>query len=418
MTPFFSLIFTYLLKSVLIIAPYNNIYPPMNGGMQRCFNIINQLSLHFEVSAIIHQEKDAFLKAAEAYPSIASIDIHSTAEEGKYHDIFNLLPARLQNSFRFRWIRKNIIKPADGSFLKYYPVLKALLKNNLFDVIILENLFTTNAVKSIRKYAGEAIIIYDAHNVDTVLLQMEENRSGIRPKHLKGVRTAESTLHTKVDAILTCSENDKLEFLKMNRGQLKAAVIANGVSIGDLKDCGVQEDVPGYILFCGALWTAANSEGLYWFCSRIWPEVKKVFPLLKLLIVGSGKLPDQYNALTEDDSLVFTGVVDDVKPWYNKASIAIVPLLSGSGTRLKILEAMSLGVPVVSTAKGAEGIDYTDGTDMIIADQASTFAGKVIHLLRNKEQRLFIRNNGRKLVQANYDWNTIGSSLANFINTF
>jgi glycosyltransferase involved in cell wall biosynthesis len=405
-------------KRILIIAPYDNIYPPLNGGMQRCFHIINQLALHFDVTAIIHQEKEAFLKAAEVYPSISRTRIHSTAEESYYNDIFNLLPNRLQDSFRYRWIRKNVIKPADGSFLKYYPVLKALLKKNRFDVIVMENLFTTNAVKAIRKYAGNATIIYDAHNVDSILLPMEAGNSRKRPKHLKGIKKAESSLYKKVDAAITCSEKDNLQFLKMNRGKLKTAVVANGVSISDLKDGGVMEDVPRHILFCGALWTTANSEGLYWFHKQIWPEVKKVFPLLKLLIVGSGKLPDQYNTLAEDDSLVFTGAVDDVKPWYNEASVAIVPILSGSGTRLKIPEAMSLGVPVVSTAKGAEGIDYTDGVDIIIADESITFADKVIRLLRNKEQRLFIRDNGRKLVQENYDWNMIGISLANFIKTF
>jgi polysaccharide biosynthesis protein PslH len=403
--------------AVLMIAPYDNIYPPMNGGMQRCFHIMNQLAMNFDLTVIIHQDKHSFLKAAALYPAISSIKIYSTGEEKPHRDIFNLLPGSLENSIRYRWIKKNLIKPADGSFLKYYPLLKRLLEKYKYDIIILENLFTTNAINTVRKYAGKAAIIYDAHNVDSNLAWDLAVSLQVTTPHLRGIRKAESNLYKAVDAIFTCSQKDKSEFLKMNKHQLNAVVIPNGVCIQELSDHGVQMDDPVFILFCGALSTFPNSEGLLWFYNNIWPVVRKTLPQLQLLIVGSGELPQGCQQLKKDPSLVFTGPVDDVRCWYNKAAVSIVPLLSGSGTRLKILEAMSFGLAVVSTSKGAEGIDHMDGKDIIIADEAEEFANQLISLLVNKERRISIGRGGRELVVKKYNWNIIGKKIADFVNS-
>jgi glycosyltransferase involved in cell wall biosynthesis len=133
-------------------------------------------------------------------------------------------------------------------------------------------------------------------------------------------------------------------------------------------------------------------------------------------VVGFGNLPKQYSEAYKTPSVEFVGEVNDVKPWYNKAAISVVPLLTGSGTRLKILEAMGLGVPVISTSVGAEGIAYTDGGDILIADNEQVFAEKIIQLARCKKERLKIQENALKLVKKIYDWNVIGRSMAEFIN--
>jgi len=404
-------------KSILIVAPYENIYPPMNGGMQRCFHIINQLASHFNLTAIIHQDKLSFLKAEKLFPAISTIQIYSTADEKIPKDIFSFLPENLENSFRYRWIRKNFINPANSSFLKYYPLVSKLVQNNMYDVVILENLFSINTVKTIRKYARKATIIYDAHNVDTNLVEEVVDIQGVSIPYAKGIKKAESTLYKTVDAIFSCSERDKKEFLKMNQHQLKVAVIPNGVNIGQVPDYSIQQNIPEFILFCGALWTLANSQGLRWFYENIWPRIKKRFPRLQLLIVGSGELPKGNEHLMSDSSLVFAGNVDDVQPWYNKAVISIVPLLSGSGTRLKILEAMSFGLPVLSTSKGAEGIDYTNGKDILIADEAEEFFNQLLNLLENTEKRLSIARKGRELVEKKYNWNMIGRKMQEFVNS-
>jgi glycosyltransferase involved in cell wall biosynthesis len=106
----------------------------------------------------------------------------------------------------------------------------------------------------------------------------------------------------------------------------------------------------------------------------------------------------------------------DVQPFYYHASVCIAPLLSGSGTRLKILEAMSFGNPVVSTSIGAEGIDCVNGTHILIGNDSETFATHVLSLLRNKIQFDMIRTNALELVKATYDWNIIGKKINTKLN--
>lgn len=379
----------------------------MNGGMKRSFHVVHQLSLYFDLTVITFQSKKEFLTASKQYPSISDIKIMSTKDTEAVKDVFSLFPRKIERALRYRWHKKQLNGSADGMFLEYYPVLKKLLISNNYDAIILENLASLNAISVIRKYQKKTKIIYDAHNVDSNLARGN--------KHASLIRKTESILYKNVDALFACSENDRLDFQKLNKEAIFAKVIPNGVTIGQIFDKEVRNKNPKFILFCGLLSSAPNSEGLLWFYNKIWSDVRKRFPQLRLLVVGSGNLSLGKRFITNDESLVFSGAVDDVKSWYNKAAISIVPLLTGSGTRLKILEAMSLGLPVVSTTKGAEGIDYTDGQNIIIADEPTNFAERIIKLLDNIEERKSLAKYARKLVEEKYDWNKIGCTMKTFL---
>ena len=403
------------MKSILIIIPYQAIYPPMNGGMQRCFHILHQLAVHFEVTTIIFQDKESFSTAIKEFPAISKVKIYSVRDEPDTKDVFSLLPKKFEQALRYRWIKKSWKETADGNFLQYYALLKKLLTNNVYDAVILENLATINAVTTIRNYAGNAKIIYDSHNVDSKLGAMAVKKFGMKKEYLAGIKYMEENMQHSVDALFTCSNEDRKDFLEMNNGKISIAVIPNGVSIGKQYDDGVQMEEPDSIIFCGSLNSAPNSEGLLWFYNNCWHQVKQNIPRLKLLVVGSGKAPDYLMDMYEDDSIVFSGAVEDVKPWYNKAAVVIVPLLTGSGTRLKVLEGMSLGVPVISTALGAEGIECTNEKDIQLFDEPIQFSNGLSALLKDKNKRIFLKNNARKLVEEKYDWNVMGEKMKDFL---
>lgn len=389
----------------------------MNGGMQRCFHILHQLALHFKVTAIINQDKEGFEKSLVAFPALSSVNIYSTKNEKEHSDLFSFFPYRIKNALRYRWYKRSFADTTDSNFLLYYPVLKKVLKKKKFDLVILENLDTINAVDIIRRYDKNVPVFYDAHNVDSQLAE-EKAAKGILPlAFMHSIKKTESNLYKTVDGILTCSTKDLIEFKEINQGQLNGQVVPNGVFLeDDLFADEVQSENPKYIMFCGSLNYEPNTDGLNWFYDQIWPIVQTQFPTLQLLVVGSGNLPDHLIHLTRDSSLYFTGRVEDVKPYYNKAAVAIVPLQSGSGTRLKILEAMNFGVPVVSTSKGAEGIVCKHEVDILIANEKNHFALAIIDLCNNKDKRLFIQKNGRELMKRNYDWNIIGMMMYDFIN--
>ena len=406
------------MKSVLIIIPYDRIYPPMNGGMQRCFHILHQLALHFKVTAIINQDKLLFQKALPFYPALAAVNIYSTRNQKQTLDMVSILPPRIKNALRYRWYKRTLKATTDGNFLMYYPLLKRMLKKNSYDAVILENLDTLNAVDIIRRFDKKTKIIYDTLNVGYRLAEQEVKKGMMKTGQMQGILETEKNFYKNLDAIFTCSNIELADFKTINKGYLHGAVIPNGVELfPQLFDTGVSSDYPEYIIFCGSLFYEPNAEGLAWFCNKIWPAVKQSFPSLKLLVVGSGNLAAQSEAKEQDNNWIFTGTVADVKPFYNQAAVAIVPLKSGSGTRLKILEAMGLGVPVISTAKGAEGIDYTDCRDIIIADEENNFADSIIQLLHNRERRLEIQAAAIKLVKSKYDWHIIGNQMSTFLNS-
>jgi len=383
----------------------------MNGGMQRCFNILNQLALHFDLTAIIHQNKEDFLKSVKHHPAIGAAKIYST-KNNVAKDFLTLMPTKLENALRSRWYQRIWNTPADGSLIKYYPTLICLLKNQKFDIIILENLATLNAVRIIRRFDKTVKIVYDAHNVDSKLAKAALKRNEISNLEFESVLSRESNLERMVDGVITCSEIDKNTLQTINSRKLFVEEIANGITIPETRfDAGVKCSEPECILFCGTLCSIPNAEGLDWFSRRIWPLILRQFPNLKLLIIGAGELPERYLDIKETTNIEFAGTIPDVKKWYNRATVAVVPLLTGSGTRLKILEAMALGVPVVSTRIGAEGIHYSNEIDLLLADEEKEFAENVLKLLMNKKLRFEIADSARELATRFYDWNIIGNRM-------
>ncbi len=385
--------------------------------MQRCFHILNQLAKKFRLTVIIMQDRESFLLSAKDFPSISKAVIYSTKDHPPAKDIFSILPLRLKKTLRYRWQKKTLNGPADDLFLAYYPLLQELLQRENFDIAVMENLASLNLVPLIKKYNKKIKIVYDAHNVDTNLAEEAILKGEMSAWQGVLIKKRESNLYKTVEAVITCSEHDRKIYLQMNNGQLNTATIPNGVAISfDQFNKSVYDNKPNFILFCGTLWSLPNAEGLNWFCSSIWPGVRNVYPNLRLIILGSGELPEKYVALENVEGLIFTGTVADVKEWYHKACISVVPLLTGSGTRLKILEAFGLGIPVISTSKGAEGIEYTEGENLLIADSKEDFLHKTLFLLANKTDRIKIANEAFEFAKRKYDWEIIGNELAHFLN--
>jgi polysaccharide biosynthesis protein PslH len=399
------------MKKVLIIIPYHEIYPPMNGGMLRCFHILHQLSKYYKVTAIIHQDKAGFLKATDEYPSLANCTILSTKDSPEPKDLFALFPGRMKDALRYRYWKRTLKGPADSNFLLYYPTLRRVLKQQAFDYVILENLSTLNAAPVVRQFNPSAFLVYDAHNVDTLLVRQLADKS-----NTAHIEKAETSLGQLVDAVLACSEGDLREFRRMNKQELKGAVIPNGIEITPATANQPTVMQEGQLLFCGSLDYAPNREGLLWFCERIFPLLLEKEPGIKLMVVGKGEPGELLRNRLNHSSVVYYGAVESVAPYYEKAAVAVVPLRSGSGTRLKVLEAMAKRVAIVSTSKGAEGIEYTDGKNICIADDERSFAENTLNLLHNRTLSLSLANEGFALVKQLYDWEVVGRGLKVFLD--
>src|SRR3569623_1665351 len=164
------------------------------------------------------------------------------------------MPLKVENALRSRWYQRLWNSPADSSLIKYYPILIRLLQREKFDVIILENLATLNAVRIIRRYDRIVKIVYDAHNVDSKLAKDALTKNEISSSEFKSILNYESSLKRMVKAVITCSENDRKRIQQLNTEKLLVEVVPNGKTIPEKRFVsGVQQDHPNYILFCGCL---------------------------------------------------------------------------------------------------------------------------------------------------------------------
>ena len=161
------------------------------------------------------------------------------------------------------------------------------------------------------------------------------------------------------------------------------------------------------LVFVGSMDWMPNIDGIGWFCSEILPLLRKRHPECSLAVAGRAPTAG-IQALGEADRRIhITGTVPEIRPWLWGSRVSIVPLRVGGGTRLKIYEAMAAGVPVVSTTIGAEGLDYTDGEDILIADSPESFAEACSRLLADTDLAARIAANARQLVASRFSWDTV-----------
>jgi glycosyltransferase involved in cell wall biosynthesis len=258
----------------------------------------------------------------------------------------------------------------------------------------------------------KALRIADQHNVDHLLHQ--QNNDLNCPKHKQTfnyLKIQESNLYKNADCFFACSEADKVALETVNDHRLEGFVVPNGTTNKPVKRH-ILDVLEPKLIFCGSLDYNPNKNGLLWFYETIWPSLKTSIKGLTLTVIGRNGFDKAYAPLKIDKQIDFVGEVKDVTPYYLKNNIAIVPLLEGSGTRLKILEAMSFGLPVISTSIGAEGIDYIENKHIIIANDAALFQQAIIDNIKKPAILKKIGKQSSMLITEKYTWQKIVRKMA------
>lgn len=183
----------------------------------------------------------------------------------------------------------------------------------------------------------------------------------------------------------------------------RTVLIPNGVDLDYFSPQRLSEDYPS-VIFTGHMSFQPNVAAVMFFVSNILPLVHKEFPQLKFYVVGA-QPSLEIQDLQARKGVIVTGFVNDVRPYLSKAMVFVSPMVNGSGIKNKLLQAMAMRKPIISTTLGAEAIDYVPNKDFMIADQPDRFAQELIELLSNREKRDFLAENGRRLVEEKYSWN-------------
>jgi glycosyltransferase involved in cell wall biosynthesis len=219
--------------------------------------------------------------------------------------------------------------------------------------------------------------------------------------NLKGLKRYEFEMYAQADKVLTLTTQGKEELLNI-RPDLDIDIVPHGVDVEHFAYSD-PEDTEQSVVFVGNYLHYPNVNAVLYFYQEIWPKVKALLPELKFTIVGQAPPPEIQN-LSQDSSIVVTGRVDDVTPYLRKGHIFICPVRLGGGFRGKILEAMAVGRPIVSTSLGAEGIPSVNGKNIIIADSPEDFATGIEKLMKDKVLYQNIRQEARNLVEEKYAW--------------
>lgn len=401
------------MAKILTVIPYA-FYPPTNGGSLRCFYLLREISRNHEVYVLTVQPDEDFTEGR--YPAFPeNVRIISTYGDIGYRSVLNTIAGKAADAVNYRLLRKSLWGNTNSYFLQAYPSLLKGLKALKPDLVIYENLEAVGFFSSIvRRQLPTAMQVYDAHNIDSELwkkLAAAEDNTLFKT-YAANALLAETHLYKRVDAFCCCSESDREKLFALNQGRLPGFTIPNGVDT-DAKtfDKNPLKHRQQEILFCGSLDYYPNEEGLIWFYEHVFPLIKKTIPEVVLTLVGASAKKEKHQKLLDDPSVHFEGRVADLHPFYYRAGPCIAPLLSGSGTRLKILEAMSFGNPIVSTSIGAEGLNMISEKHLLIADEPSTFASRVIDLLQDHDLFEKIRFNASELAISDYAWGKIGTDL-------
>jgi polysaccharide biosynthesis protein PslH len=203
-------------------------------------------------------------------------------------------------------------------------------------------------------------------------------------------------------ACTVVSESERMLLASILADDRNIAVVYNGVEM-PAKTPVQDSPIPFSMIFTGSFRYRPNYQAMEWFVQEVFPRICAQAPEATLRITGD---PDGL-VLPYFPGVQHIGFVDDVRPLIARSAVSVAPLLHGGGTRLKILEAMALGTPVVSTPKGAEGLDGQDGVHLSIASDPKKFASSVLELFSNPELRARLSDNAYQLVQQRYDWKVI-----------
>lgn len=372
--------------------------PPTFGGALRVYHILDHLSKNHDVTVAGFREFGDMKLFTEKFPELTGKMHFVDRQRVKFRRVIQLYSLLTKHSYWYNWAQSPKLK------LK----LNRLLEKEDFDIIQAEF-----ASMGHFDFETDAIRILDAHNVeyDNFRRMSTLDWSGLRKEFYQ--REYEKSYQEEIaafnrqDALFVTSKRDG-ELIEKDVPNIPKFVIPNGVDTSFFSPK-LSETEPFSIVFTGAMNYVPNHDGMIYFLEEIFPVIQQSIPSAKVYIVGSN--PPEMLVKRQSESVIVTGFVDDVRPYVDRARVFVVPLRMGSGTRLKVVEALSMRKPVVSTSIGCEGIEVEDGEHLIIRNDPNQFAEEVIRLMQNKKIGKKLVDNGYNLVKQKYDWQVIGKSI-------
>ena len=376
-------------------------FPLTDGGRIRVYNLLKQIA----------QKSDVTLLALETQPT----DTDGVAELQQLgiqvHLVPNAptLPRVAFGTLVKAFFKRQPITVARYDVPAYRKKLRALLANETFDLVHYE-------MFHVAQFHTETDLpsVLSQQNVDSAIWRRLCSETA-NPFYKFAYWTQqlafqryERLLSPKFDA-LTCTSDIDAAVFEKHCAKDAIEIIPNGVDITHYQP-DLTAETPAHLIYIGSMDWYPNEDAVAFFADEVLPRIQEKVLDVKFSIVG-GNPSAQVQKLAARNGIVVTGRVPEIKPYFAETTVFVVPLRIGSGTRLKILEALAMGKAIVSTSVGAEGLDLKNGKEIFIADAPTAFADAVTRLLTDSELRRRIGENGRARVEQDYDWRSIGEKL-------
>lgn len=384
-------------------------YPPTDGGTIAMNNITQGLlDLGHTVKVMAIETPKHPLKKDLVPDSYAK----STCLETAFIDTSVRIPAALKSFLTHQSYQVNRF------YSKAFAVkLAEVLKKNHYDIVHLESVFTTPYIPVIRQYS-QAKIVLRTHNIEHLIWQRmarnEQNpakRWAIRA-FSNQMRRYECSLGNMIDAFAAISKPD-YQFFKKAFGSVPGEVIPFGIHVEDYEpeEDYMASDKPE-LFHIGSMDWMPNVEGVEWFLDEVWPSVLSEFPEVTFTIAGR-KIPE--SILTRADrNVTVAGEVPSANEFMLSKDIMVVPILAGSGIRVKIIEGMALGKVVITTSIGAEGLDVENGKNILIANSPEEFVSAIEKCVKTPDVCAIIGENARNFVSLYHNNELITNKLVDF----
>jgi glycosyltransferase involved in cell wall biosynthesis len=293
--------------------------------------------------------------------------------------------------------------------------LAKLLRHESFDIVHLESLFMTPYLSTIKRLSAAPIVLR-AHNIEHVIWEKTAAGTGSFMKRLylnylhRKLKQYELSVLNEVSAIASISDDDRDRMKALN---IKKPIqtIPFGVDLRKYPEQPI-ESAELALFHLGAMDWGPNTEGMNWFLKSIWPEITARFPGLKLYLAGRN-MPEDFIAM-QLKNVEVVGEVESAMEFMHSKAIMIVPLLSASGVRVKIIEGLALGRPVVATSIAAEGLGCKHGEQLLIADNLQQWIEALTSVIESKSLRASLSASGREHIRLNFDLRALTLKLINF----
>jgi len=392
---------------MLVFYPYIP-YPIDRGTFQRTFHLLRALARDHEVDLLALAENGENMEQRPIFETFCRQVEFVPFEHPKWQ---RLIPGRLLNP-----LPSNV---AHWTLPHVAAALRQRLERESYDLVhVCDLVLAQYFVNAHRKQR----IAVDRSRVDLQFQLMEHARMQfplktrlLRYESYAKLWAFERKIARRADLEVVCGPDDETFLHRHISREMPIKVIANGVDLDYFQPDAAPDarSEKPTVLFCGAMDYNPNIDALRWYFSEIDERLRRLVPDLEVVVVGKAPVAE-VRAHGDRSGVTVTGGVPDVRPYYRRSWLQIVPLRIGGGTRLKIVESMAMGTPVVSTTIGAQGLDLRHGGDILLADGAEEFAQETARALQDASLRSRIEDAGMKTARERLSWPMLGKQLSSF----